>query len=134
MNQNYYIVTAKCGHVGRNQYIPIDFPIKAESMKMAAETIRYRPRVKHHHKDAILSIIKVDPETFNQAVESNNSDLYLKVTSTTDQKRFCEDLGSRVIPERKTEEEHDPWERAKRIGERMKREMLELRAWGRRYV
>ena len=27
----YYIVKAKCGHVGRDKYIPIDFPIKAKS-------------------------------------------------------------------------------------------------------
>jgi transposase len=133
MNQNLYVVTAKCGHVGKNKYIPIDFPIKAESMKEAAERIRNRPRVKHHHKDAILSIIKVDPEIFIQVVEANNSDLYLKVTSSTDQKRFCEDLEERVHSERK-QEERDPWERAKRVGERMRRRMLEWRAWRGRHA
>ena len=33
----YYIVTAKCGHVGRDYYIPIDFPIRAESRTEAAK-------------------------------------------------------------------------------------------------
>ena len=28
----YYMVTAKCGHVGRDYYIPIDFPVRADRM------------------------------------------------------------------------------------------------------
>ena len=27
----YYIVTAACGHVGRGRYVPIDFPVVAET-------------------------------------------------------------------------------------------------------
>ena len=29
----YYNVTAKCGHVGRENYIPISFPVKALNAK-----------------------------------------------------------------------------------------------------
>ncbi len=52
----YFIVTAKCGHVGRDNYIPIDFAVKAESASKAASYARDLPRVKHDHKDAILSV------------------------------------------------------------------------------
>jgi hypothetical protein len=123
MNQNLYVVTAKCGHVGKDKYIPIDFPIQASSMKEAAEIVRNRPRVKHHHKDAIISIQAVDHETFEHFLIISNADQYLKVTSSTDQRRLCEDLDDRIIAEDSQEEERDPWERVIRIGEMMKRRM-----------
>ena len=56
----YFTVTAKCGHVGRDCYIPITFAVKANSAKEAASVTRFLPRVKHHHKYAILYEKEVD--------------------------------------------------------------------------
>jgi transcription initiation factor TFIIIB Brf1 subunit/transcription initiation factor TFIIB len=134
MNKNLYVVTAKCGHVGKNKYIPIDFPVKASSMKEAAERIRNRPRVKHHHKDAIITIQVVDQETFDKLLDVNSSDQYLKVSSSTDQRRFCESLDERIVAEDYKQEERDPWERAKRIGGLMRRRMLKLQSWEGRHA
>ena len=39
----YFIVTAKCGHVGRDNYIPIDFAVKAESASERDWINRYDP-------------------------------------------------------------------------------------------
>ena len=52
----FYKVTAKCGHVGRNNYIEKDFFVKADSGRDAALIVRCKPRVKHDRKDAILSV------------------------------------------------------------------------------
>ena len=63
---NYYIVTAKCGHVGKDYYIPIDFPVRAESKTEAAKIVRSFPRVKHHHKDAILGCREASIKEYNK--------------------------------------------------------------------
>ena len=60
----YYIVTAKCGHVGKNKYILIDFPVVAEDGETAAQIVRLIPRVKHDHKDAIKEVKQVDYDLY----------------------------------------------------------------------
>jgi hypothetical protein len=55
----YFIVQAKCGHVGKGKYIPIDFPIRAMDARRAAFLVRLKPGVKHHQSNAILSVRKV---------------------------------------------------------------------------
>ena len=54
-----YEVICKCGHVGKQHYIEISFPIIAENGREAAKKARYLPRVKHHHKDAIINVRKI---------------------------------------------------------------------------
>lgn len=53
---NYYKVRAKCGHVGRNNYIIKPFFVKANDGKEAAKIVRNTPRVKHDHKYAIIDV------------------------------------------------------------------------------
>lgn len=98
----YYIVTAKCGHVGRGYYIPIDFPVKAESKTEAAKIVRDFPRVKHHHKDAILDCREVSFEEYNTARVKNQADTYLLCNSSTEQRLFC-DIEHRILKEPKIE-------------------------------
>ena len=98
----YYIVTAKCGHVGRGYYIPIDFPIRAESRTEAAKIARDLPRVKHHHKDAILDCPEVSFEEYKAVCEENKTDTYLLCHSSSEQKLLC-DIEDRIIKETKKE-------------------------------
>lgn len=86
--KNYYEVIAKCGHVGKKNYIPIKFPVFCENGKMAARIVRNYPRVKHNHKDAILSVKKIDLETYLQLNEINNNDPYLKCKSKYEQRQI----------------------------------------------
>ena len=95
---NYYIVTAKCGHVGKDYYIPIDFPVRAESKTEAAKITRSFPRVKHHHKDAILCCREVSIEEYNAIREKNHADTYLSCHSSSEQKRRC-DIENRIVEE-----------------------------------
>jgi hypothetical protein len=61
-DNKHFIVTAKCGHVRRANFIAIDFPVVASNGKEAAAIARQLPRVKHDHKDAILGVREVSYE------------------------------------------------------------------------
>ena len=92
----FYLVTAKCGHVGKTSYMPITFPVKAENGKEAAKKVRAYPRVKRNHWDAILGCKKVDKQTYFAQIEINNNDPYLHATSKQEQKRIVEDIQNRI--------------------------------------
>ena len=77
MENKYFKVTCKCGHVGVKHYIRISFPVIAATRKGAAEIARYIPRVKHEHKDAILECKEITIEKFKEIQEINKHDPYL---------------------------------------------------------
>ena len=84
--KNFFEVIAKCGHVGRNKYIPIKFAVEAESGKDAAAMVRRFPRVKHDHKDAILSVAKIDSTRYLEINAINDNNPYLKCKSKYEQR------------------------------------------------
>ena len=85
----YYKVLAKCGHVGRNNYIEKEFFIKANSAKEAAYRVRWMPRVKHDRKDAILNVEEISCEQYKLGRASIRSDLFFSVTNSTEQRLLC---------------------------------------------
>ena len=93
--KNFYEVVAKCGHVGRNKYIPIKFAVKAESGKEAAAIVRWYPRVKHNHKDAILTVEKIDYLRYLEINAINDNNPYLKCKSKYEQ-RLIEGLAEQL--------------------------------------
>lgn len=104
----YYTVTAKCGHVGRDCYIPITFAVKANSAKEAASVTRFMPRVKHHHKDAILSVQEVDYYGYADVCYVNSFDPYLQCGNIQEQRQEFDAIYYRIM-------EEDKWEpRSKR--------------------
>ncbi len=90
----YFKVVAKCGHVGRKQYVPVAFAVVAETGKEAAKIARFLPRVKHDHKDAILECKEFSYEEYLELRESNLNDEYLKCHSRQDQSLI--DLSGRL--------------------------------------
>ena len=104
----YYKVEAKCGHVGKTRYIPIKFAVAAESGEEAARIARRIPRVKHHHKDAIIGCQKVSKEEFEEQRRINDIDPYLNVSSKQEQREMVDDLAERL-----QEDDHQQ-EKAKR--------------------
>ena len=85
MKSKFFRVTCKCGHVGRQFFIKIDFPVNADSGKEAAEIARNIPRVKHDHKDAILNCVEIDYEEYQIIQKINNNDPYLKCKNPQEQ-------------------------------------------------
>lgn len=89
MKSKFFRVTCKCGHVGRQFFIRIDFPINADSGKEAAAIARQLPRVKHDHKDAILNCVEIDYEEYQIIQKINNNDPYLKCKKPQEQSHIA---------------------------------------------
>lgn len=84
----YYKVLAKCGHVGRNNYIIKCFYVKANDGEEAAKIVRQKPRVKHRHKDAIRDVIAIELEEYLTGLKIMEADMYFKVQNSSDQRLY----------------------------------------------
>lgn len=62
--------------------------LKAENGKEAASKARVCPRVKHDHKDAILSVTELDYETFQELWEENENISYFSCYNNTGTERL----------------------------------------------
>lgn len=119
----YFIVTAKCGHVGKNKYIEKNLTIIAISKKEAAEKGRAYPRVKHNWKDAIIDVVEVDEDEYWKFRVENYNDPYFSVRNIQEQRYYCDQIHKEVIEvERK---EHSKIERRRRINYLMKKRAIE---------
>ena len=78
----YYMVTAKCGHVGVKKYININFAVIANTAKEAAQKILNRSKVKKHLKNAISSVNEINYADYLKLREKMNNDSYLKAHSS----------------------------------------------------
>lgn len=96
VTMKYYMVTAKCGHVGRCFYYKGNFFLRAESAKDAARQVRYFPRVKHDHKDAILSVLEVDYLNYLVGKEFEDLNPYYKCSSKQEQSIYWEEISRNV--------------------------------------
>ena len=88
----YYIVMAKCGHVGRGKYCVKPIPLKASSKKDAAKKARNVPRVKHDWKDAIESVTEITEEEFNMAMAEHHNDPFFTSKNIQEQRASCNDI------------------------------------------
>lgn len=95
----YYEVEAKCGHVGRNNYIIKKFYVCAEDGKNAALKVRKSPRVKHHHKDAIRGVTEIDYNEYLIGLNETSNDSYFLVHNSTDQRAICQFADNEIIRE-----------------------------------
>ena len=97
--KNYYEVKAKCGHVGKMYYYEGTFYEVAEDGKEAATIVRERPRVKHQHKDAILSVKKITLEEYLDGKKRKESEVYFRCENPQEQDLFWDEIGNKVFPE-----------------------------------
>ena len=130
MENKYYTVIAKCGHVGRKNYIPIKFAVVAESGKEAAKKVRQFPRVKHDHKDAILDVRCITLEEFLEIKEINENDPYLKCHSRQEQK-LIDNLEERLEDDLHNQKvRYDKQARLDRVAYKIKKtKILEKFSW-----
>ena len=97
-------VTAKCGHVGRNYYVIKSFPVQASDGKEAARIARNIPRVKHHHKDAIINVEEITLAEYYALMHKNDSDPYFSCQNVQDQRRYDEVVYSEYCQEERPSE------------------------------
>ena len=120
---DYYKVLAKCGHVGKNNYILKWFYLKTLSGKDAAKIVRFKPRVKHYHKDAIREVLKINQDEYINGMKIMTNDMYFKVNNSSEQKLYqC--IG---IDEVIREDKEKKYKRSRK-GQRIKYEILS-KAW-----
>ncbi len=131
MEKKYFKVVAKCGHVGKKKYVPIQFAVKAFDGKEAAKKARNFKRVKHHHKDAILQCKEVDYEEFLAIYNANEDDPYLKCQNKQDQRRI--DIYARIQEEPQSESFADKEKRKKKIAYKEKKYKILERLWRKDY-
>lgn len=81
----YYKVKVKCGHVGRNKFIEKCLYIKAENGKQAARKARLTSRVKHHQKNAIISVKEINLNEYSYGIRINFQDPYFQAHSKQEQ-------------------------------------------------
>lgn len=111
VGKKYYIVIAKCGHVGRAFFVPVPFGVCASSGKEAAELARELPRVKHDYKDAIIGVKEVDEKTYLQRRTKNYYDLYLNIDNSSEAKIIRAYMQPRIFKtQKRLEMENEPYE------------------------
>ena len=95
-----YKVCAKCGHVGRNKYVEKLFLVKAETAEEAAAKVRWFPRVKHHHKDAIRDVEEISYEEYSELKKLHDEDPYFSCKNVQDQRSYEEvDIEDEAVDE-----------------------------------
>ena len=76
-NNKYFRVIAKCGHVGKGNYVPVAFAVKAESRSAASQKVMGYRRVKKQLNDAILSCVEIDKKSYKELMRVNANNPYL---------------------------------------------------------
>lgn len=89
MTKNYYAVTVKFGHVGKTKCIIKTVPTVAEDGKKAAEAARWMARAKHHAKDVIVSVIKINEDQYLLLKKEHDKDPYFHCKNVQQQRTEC---------------------------------------------
>lgn len=96
--QKYFAVHCRCGHVGQTNYVEIVFAVIASNRKEASAIARRFARVKHNKKNAIINCYEITREQYDQIIETNKNDPYLKCKNVQEQ-RSIDGFESRIIKE-----------------------------------
>lgn len=101
----YFKVVAKCGHVGKGMYYPCEFYVNVANGKEAAALVREFKRVKHHNKNAILSVDKVTEDQYLAGLTNYNDNPYFYCRNRQQQLPYMDEIRKKVIDERKFEDD-----------------------------
>lgn len=92
----YYKVTAKCGHVGKGNYVPINFAVRANSASEAAQVTKRFPRVKKQLWDCIIACVEITKKEYKEILKNNREDPYLRCKCARDH-AFVLDEEERIV-------------------------------------
>ena len=105
--KRYYEVVAKCGHVGKRYYYRGVFYVNAENGEEAARAVRYFPRVKHDHPDAILKVTRVTEDEYLAGKERVADEVYFRCESMQEQGRYWDEISANIYPEARYNEDEE---------------------------
>ena len=86
--KKYYSIIAKCGHVGANKYIDINFPIVAENEEHAIKLISLMPRVKKSLSNVITRFSEISYDQYLMIKEEFDNNNYINALAI-ESKRNC---------------------------------------------
>ena len=89
-NNKYFKVIAKCGHVGKGNYVPVAFAVKAESRSEASQKVMRYHRVKKQLNDAIISSEEIDKKSYKELKRANADNPYLSCKCNRQQREIVE--------------------------------------------
>ncbi len=112
--KKYYLVEAKCGHVGRHRYYKGCFFITSLSAQAAAQYVKSLARVKRDHKDCILDVIEISLEEYLAGKEKIALEPYWQCRSKYQQKQQWEHIKGNVYPETALQQKYNRRFRKKR--------------------
>ena len=96
----YYAVLCKGGHTkNSNSFMPILTPQKAASAKAAAQLVRYKGRIKHDSKNAIIFVAEITREQYETLKRIDKKDPYINPTLKRERDVFGNTLASRELKE-----------------------------------
>jgi len=78
LSNKYFKVIAKCGHVGKGNYVPVAFAVKAESRSAASQKVMGYHRVKKQLNDAIISCEEINKKSYKELMCVNAENPYLQ--------------------------------------------------------
>ena len=87
----YYLVVAKCGHVGKRKYVEVEFPIYAESKSEAAQNCLKRGKVKKHLKNAITSVCEITYEYYQELNDQFSNNKFVHAHTKSEISEFIEE-------------------------------------------
>jgi hypothetical protein len=122
---NFYVVTAKCGHVGRSRYCLKPFYVAAPDGRSAARIVRCTGRVKHHHKDAIRDVAEISAAEYLAGRRANGRDPYFCSSSVQEQRMNFDRIAGCVFEEERPAGRVDGAGRKKRLSLRHRVERKE---------
>ncbi|MDD4121164.1 MAG: hypothetical protein PHG90_06265 [Clostridia bacterium] len=99
-DKNYFKITAKGGHVGRDKYYECEFFVCAENKIRAMDIIQKRsPRLKRDHIDGILNAEEISVEEFLEGNKTNDVNIYFHCNSKHEQKESIKEIKGNIVKE-----------------------------------
>lgn len=97
--KGFFETVAKCGHVGRDRYYEGHFFLAAESAREAARVVRYLPRVKSDHPDAILRVERISRDEYERGLRETRDNPYFRCGSRREQNALMDLIADGIRPE-----------------------------------
>lgn len=94
----FFRVKVKCGHVGKSNFVLIDYAVCAEDKKQAAAKARKMPRVKHDHKDAIREVEEISYREYKNIKKGYSNINYMTCKNIQEQRNY-DNLGVNIYKE-----------------------------------
>ncbi|MDE6242282.1 MAG: hypothetical protein K2M08_07695 [Anaeroplasmataceae bacterium] len=120
----FYLVTVKCGHVGRGRYVEKNIPLYSNTKKDASKIALDHSKVKRHLKNAVSFVQEISYIDYIEKKKEYDEDSYFRAHSK--QELSFINLSIQHLSKRKRyKSEYEFKSRAERINYKLKKMRIE---------